>query len=115
MASKSRLTASGFGTRRKGSFASKTVDIGVVADAFLNNLVAPSGGIKKAGIPADTEAWQKTNWEIILGRRGNAVPVPAKKNLTFSASPTQAECEQLFAHVDEVRDSLEKIIRRFDS
>src|SRR5687768_18590548 len=98
MASKSRLTSSGYGTRRRGSFSGKTVDLGVIADQWLGTTTT-SAGIKKAGIPNDAPKWLKTNMEIILGRRGNAIELPELPELTFSATPTQAECQQLFDHL----------------
>jgi hypothetical protein len=115
MASKSRLGSGGYGIRRKGSFAGKTTDLGVVADAFLASIGTSTAGIKKAGIPADTPAWLRTNLEIYMGRRGNAIPIPAKTTLTFSAAPTQAECEALDAKVNAMHEAMKKLITRFDS
>lgn len=115
MASKSRLGSGGYGIRRKGSFAGKAVDVGVIADAWLSNLDGGTGGIKKPGIPSDTDPWLKTTMEIMMGRRGNAIEVPAKKELTFSATPTKAECEELYNYTNSMRDKLEQLIRRFDS
>lgn len=115
MASKSRLTSGGYGTRRKGSFAGKTTDLGVIADAFMASLATTTKGIKKPGIPADTPAWLRTSLEIYTGRRGNAIPIPAKQALTFSATPTKEECEALNAKVDRLHDTLNKLLTRFDS
>jgi len=42
----------------------------------------------------------KDNIEVIAGRRGNAIRVPELRTLTFSASPTKAECEALTAYVN---------------
>lgn len=115
MTSKTRLGSGGYGVRRRGTFTGKTLDAGVVADDWLSNLVASSYGIKKAGIPSDTDPWLKTNMEIMLGRRGNAVTVPKKRALTFSATPTQAECEELYNYTNEIQDALHQMIKRFDS
>lgn len=110
-----RLGSGGFAARLHGSFAGKTPDMGVVQDAFLAALVTASYGIKKPGIPAGTDAWLKTMLEIMLGRRSNTVPVPPRQSLTFSASPTKAECEALYAYVNKIQDALNQIITRFDS
>lgn len=115
MAVKTRLGPSGHGTRRTGSFAGKTLDVGVITDPFLALLIAEATRIKKPGIPSDTPAWLKTMIEILTGRRGNAVAIPAKQTLTFSASPTQAECEALYAYANTLQDALNQIITRFDS
>lgn len=88
---------------------------GVVADEWLTNLKTTSYGIKKAGIPNDAPAWLKTDMEIVLGRRNNRVPVPVKRTLTFSATPTKDECEALYAYVNDMQDSLNRLITRFDS
>jgi hypothetical protein len=111
-----RSSGAGFAARLHGSFAGKAVDLGVVADPFLAALLAGADtGIKKPGIPADAPAWLKTMMEIVLGRRGNAVPIPARETLTFSASPTKAECEALYAYVNKIQGALDQIITRFDS
>ncbi len=114
MASKSRLGSSGYGIRRKGSFAGKAVDLGVITDPW-RSVVTASSGIQKPGIPNDTQPWLKTTLEILMGRRGNAIDVPEVPDLTFSATPTQAECEALFASVKATRDSLQQLKDRFDS
>jgi hypothetical protein len=114
MAAKTRLGPSGHGTRRVGSFAGKAVDAGIVVDAFLSALVQATTG-KKPGIPSDTPAWLRTMLEIITGRRGNRITVPVLQTLTFSASPTQAECEALYAYVNATRAALEEVITRLDS
>lgn len=53
----------------------------------------------------------KDNLEILTGRRGNAIKVPELRILTFSATPTQAECEALMAYVNAwaiaVRDAID--------
>lgn len=115
MASKSRLTSSGYATRRKGNFAGKAVDLGVIADPWRSVITGSSTGIKKAGIPSDAPAWLRTNMEIILGRRNNAIDVPEIPDLTFSPTPTQAECEALFNSLKATRDALNQFKDRFDS
>ncbi|SOD42350.1 hypothetical protein [Nitrosovibrio sp. Nv4] len=114
MASKSRLGSGGYGIRRRGSFAGKAVDKGIVADAFLSSM-AVSTAIKKPGIPVGTAPWLKTLLEILTGRRGNKITVPKFEELTFSTIPTKAECEALYSYVNSVRSSLESLINRFDS
>jgi hypothetical protein len=104
-----RAGSSGFAARPQGSFAGK----GVVVDVFLPE-TGPTTG-KKPGIPADAPAWLKTMLEILTGRRGNQIAIPAPRVLTFSAVPTKEECEALYALVNEVRDTQAKIITRFDS
>ncbi|MDN5752405.1 MAG: hypothetical protein L0H15_03860 [Nitrosospira sp.] len=71
--------------------------------------------IKKPGIPAGTPEWLRTMLEIIVGRRGNKIEVPKHQTLIFSATPTQAECEALYAYANTIRDSLEQLINRMDS
>lgn len=117
MAAKTRLGTSGYGQRRNlaGGFAGKTPDLGIVADAWLAQLATASYAVKKAGIPSDAQEWLRTNMEIMLGRRGNAVPVPVRQTLTFSATPTKAECEALYAYANSLQDALNRIITRFDS
>lgn len=114
MAAKTRLGSGGYGIRRAGSFASKTADAGIVADAFLSTQTVPTG-LKKPGIPSDTPAWLKTLLETIVGRRGNAIEAPKFQTLTFSASPTKAECEALYAYLNDVRQGVEDILTRLDS
>ena len=96
-----------------GSFAGKTADAGIVADAFLSSQAA-STGIKKPGIPSDAPAWEKTMLEIISGRRGNAITAPPLQTLTFSATPTQAECEALYSYVNDIRSAVESLLKRLD-
>lgn len=114
MAAKTRLGSGGYGIRRAGSFASKTADAGIVADAFLSTQTVPVG-LKKPGIPSDTPAWLKTLLETVIGRRGNAIEAPKFQSLSFSATPTKAECEALYAYVNSVRGSLDQLINRLDS
>lgn len=115
MASKSRLGSGGYGIRRKGTFSGKTTDLGVITDAFMASLATKTAGIKKPGIPSDTPAWLRTNLEIYMGRRGNAIPIPEKTALTFSATPTKEECEALDAKVNAMHEAMKKLITRFDS
>jgi hypothetical protein len=114
MASKSRLTSSGYGTRRVGSFSGKAVDLGAIFDQW-HGIETAKAAIKKAGIPSTTPEWLRTNMEIILGRRGNAIDVPETPELTFSATPTQAECQALFDHVKATNEALQQFKERFDN
>lgn len=114
MASKSRLTSSGYGTRRRGSFSGKAVDLGIIVDQWYGTDTA-STGIKKAGIPNDAPKWLKTNMEIILGRRGNSIDLPELPELTFSATPTQAECQALFDNLKATYSAVKQFKDRFDS
>jgi len=76
---------------------------------------AVSTAFKKPGIPAGTPPWLKIFLEIIAGRRGNKIAVPLRQNLTFSATPTKAECEALYSYVNDVRASLDTLVNRLDS
>jgi hypothetical protein len=118
MTAKSRSGSGGYGICRKGTFLGKAIDTGAihtgkVLDLFLSSQL--STAIKKPGIPAGTPAWLKTTMEILTGRRGNRVVVPKFKPLTFSDTPTRAECEALYHYINAVRHSLEQIIKRLDS
>jgi hypothetical protein len=118
MSAKSRLGSGGYGICRKGTFAGKAFDTGEVhtekiVDLFLSKQV--STAIKKPGIPAGTPAWLKITLEILTGRRGNRVEMPKFQALTFSDTPTRAECEALYRYINAVRHSLEQIIKRLDS
>ncbi|HEU4854390.1 MAG TPA: hypothetical protein VFS89_03780 [Nitrosospira sp.] len=92
-----------------------TVNNGVMVEAALITGTATSSGIKKPGIPENAPAWLRTTLEILEGRRGNRVTIPAAANLTFSATPTQAECEALYEYTNDIRTALSSIISRFDS
>lgn len=70
--------------------------------------------MRKPAIPDSTPPWLKTTLEILTGRRRNKITIPPPRTLTFSASPTQAECEALYAYVNDVRNALQDIIQRFD-
>jgi hypothetical protein len=71
--------------------------------------------MKKPSIPDGTPLWLRAMLEIITGRRKNNIPAPAPRTLTFSATPTQAECEALYAYVNDVRNVLEALLSRLDS
>lgn len=91
------------------------VSDGIVVEADLTTGAAPAEKIKKPGIPVDAPAWLKTFLETIVGRRGNKITPPAFQDLTFSATPTQAECEALYQYVNQVRTSVADILTRLDS
>ncbi len=91
------------------------VSDGIVVEAALSTGVAPMLRIKKPGIPAGTPEWLKTMIELLTGRRGNRIMPPAFRALTFSAVPTRAECEALYAYTNDVRIAVERIITRLDS
>jgi hypothetical protein len=87
--------------------------VGVVSDAFRTP-ASVSAGIKKPGIPATAPDWLRTSLEILEGRRGNAIEIPAQQTLAFSATPTKAECEALYQYTNTVRDAVESILNRLD-
>lgn len=87
---------------------------GIMVEAALTTGIAETTRIKKPGIPAGTPEWLKTMLEILTGRRGNRVEAPRFQTLTFSATPTKAECEALYGYTNTVRDSLEQLINRMD-
>ena len=97
------------------SAAFGVVNNGTIVEAGLTSGIATTDKIKKPGIPTDTAPWLKTFLEIIVGRRGNKIEIPKFQELTFSATPTQAECEALHAYTNEVREAVNKIITRLDS
>ena len=88
---------------------------GIVVEAALSTGMAAKLRIKKPGIPAGTPEWLKTMIELLTGRRGNRIMPPAFRALTFSAVPTRAECEALYAYTNDVRIAVERIITRLDS
>lgn len=95
-----------------------TINNGIVFEsALIAGDISPPANliIKKPGIPSGTPDWEKTMFEILTGRRGNAIDIPAAQALTFSSTPTQAECQALLAYVNVIRDAQEKLITRFDS
>lgn len=71
--------------------------------------------MSKPPIPSSAPPWLRTTLEILTGRRRNKIAVPAAQTLTFSASPTKAECEALYAYVGDVRSALAQLIERMDS
>lgn len=87
----------------------------VIFEAALVSVTTQAGRVKKPGIPNDAPQWLRTMLEILTGRRGNRIEVPKAKTLTFSATPTKEECEALYSHIQEVRNSLEQLINRQDS
>jgi hypothetical protein len=94
--------------------ASGTVNNGIVFEDALTGVKATSAGIKKPGIPATAPDWLRTILETVIGRRGNAIVIPSAQTLTFSSTPTKAECEALYAYVNSVRDATEAILNRLD-
>lgn len=94
--------------------SAKEISDGVVIESALISKPAEATHIKKPGIPLGTPPWLKTMLEILTGRRGNRITLPPFRTLTFSAPPTQAECEALYAYINSVRDSLEQLISRMD-
>lgn len=103
-------------TNRNDSLAaSGIVNSGIIIESALTDGVTTTIRIKKPGVPTGTPDWLKTLLEIILGRRGNKIAVPAEQNLTFSSTPTQAECQALYSYVNQVRDSLDSLVNRLDS
>lgn len=95
--------------------AAGAISDGIVVEAALTTGTVETIRIKKPGIPAGTPEWLKTLLEIVIGRRGNAIGVPGFKTLTFSATPTKAECEALYSYLNDVRTSVENILARLDS
>jgi hypothetical protein len=95
--------------------ASGTVNNGIIVESALTDGVIATIRIKKPGIPTGTPDWLKTTLEIVLGRRGNRITPPPAQTLTFSATPTKAECEALYAHVNNVHSALTDLINRFDT
>ncbi len=88
---------------------------GVTVEPALARGAATRMRVRKPGVPAGTPEWLKTMIEILTGRRGNRIPAPPVRALTFSDTPTRTECEALYAHVNEVREAVDKIITRLDS
>ncbi|SCY25586.1 hypothetical protein SAMN05216420_10410 [Nitrosospira sp. Nl5] len=115
MAAISRLGSGGYGTRRNGIFAGKFYNDGSTVETSLRTGITATVRIKKPGIPANAAPWLRNTLEILTGRRGNKITVPVAQALTFSATPTKAECEALYAYTNEVRAALNEMITRFDS
>jgi hypothetical protein len=95
--------------------ASGIVNSGIIVESALTDGVTSTIRIKKPGVPNGTPDWLKTILEIVLGRRGNKITAPAEQTLTFSATPTKAECEALYSYVNTVRDSVDQLLNRLDS
>jgi hypothetical protein len=91
------------------------VSDGIVVEADLTTGITPADKIKKPGIPVDAPAWLRTFLETLAGRRGNKIEVPKFQTLEFSATPTKAECEALYAYANEIRTAVNDIIVRLDS
>ncbi|SHL69725.1 hypothetical protein SAMN05216428_10540 [Nitrosospira sp. Nsp11] len=91
------------------------VSDGIIVESALSTGMVATLRIKKPGIPAGTPEWLKTMIELLIGRRGNRIMPPAFRALTFSAVPTRAECEALYAYTNDVRIAVERIITRLDS
>jgi hypothetical protein len=87
---------------------------GVVVESLPVTRSAPIRLARKPGVPPGTPEWLKTMIEILTGRRGNKIEVPGFQTLTFSASPTKAECEALYAYTNTMRHALEQLISRMD-
>lgn len=71
--------------------------------------------MKKPGIPDTAPRWLRDWLEILAGRRRNRITAPALRTLTFSSPPTKAECEALYAYVNDVRSAVDAILTRLDS
>ena len=94
--------------------AGEIAQVGTVLDQWLSTQTV-SDAIKKPGVPTGTPDWLKTILEIVLGRRGNRIMVPAEQTLTFSSTPTKAECEALYQYTNSVRTALDSLVNRLDS
>lgn len=62
------------------------------------------------GFPAAVRMWL----QIICGRRTNRIEPPPYPSLTFSSSPTKAECEALLAYTNRVNAAVHALIDRLD-
>ena len=64
--------------------------------------------------PADKAEWNAVVelLEVLAGRRGNKIEVPALTTLTFSATPTQAEVQALYDYVNRQRAAIASILER---
>lgn len=56
----------------------------------------------------------RDNLEIITGRRRNQIDVPDLQNLTFSSTPTQAQCQALNAYVNAWAQVFQQLMSRLD-
>lgn len=71
--------------------------------------------MRKPSIPSGVAPWLREILEVVIGRRQNKIDVPPARALTFSATPTKAECEALYAYVHDVRAALDALVSRLDS
>lgn len=108
-------TLTGANSTQANLASTGAVSDGIVVEAGLTTGIAATVRIKKPGIPAGTPDWLRNLLEILIGRRGNRIQIPEFQTLTFSATPTKAECEALYAYVNEVRTAVNDIITRLDS
>lgn len=99
---------------RQSNHAQAATMGGTMIESALARAYAQQIRIKKPGIPSGTPEWLKTMMEILTGRRGNRIEAPKFQQLTFSQTPTQAECEALYSYTNAVRAALEQIIARTD-
>jgi hypothetical protein len=53
--------------------------------------------------------------QIVCARRGPGIVAPVDPNLTFSASPTKAECDALYAYTRKVGAALTALLKRLDT
>lgn len=56
----------------------------------------------------------KDNIEVFAGRRKNKITVPTLQTLTFSATPTKAECDALNAYLNAWGAAFKLLVARFD-
>ncbi|SEK64774.1 LamG-like jellyroll fold domain-containing protein [Nitrosovibrio tenuis] len=96
------------------STSTGVISDGIVVESLLATGTVVTPRTKKPGVPAGTPEWLKTMIEILTGRRANKIAVPGFQLLTFSAIPTKAECEALYAYTNTVRHALEQLISRMD-
>jgi hypothetical protein len=99
---------------RQSNLAEAAAMGGVMIEPALARTHVRQIAVKKPGIPAGTPDWLKTMVEILTGRRGNRIEVPKFQQLTFSQTPTQAECEALYSYTNAIRATLEQVIARTD-
>ena len=75
---------------------------------------------KKLQIPAGTTATPefvratRDNIDVITGRKGGKTELPALQNLTFSATPTQAQCQALNSYVNSLIEALQALVGRIE-
>ncbi|SET69603.1 hypothetical protein SAMN05216412_11318 [Nitrosospira multiformis] len=91
------------------------VNNGTLVESALTTGTVQAIRIKKPGIPVNTPEWLRNMIEILVGRRNNKIEIPKHETLTFSSTPTQAECEALYEYTNRVRSALDSLITRFDS